>query len=105
MSARKDRSHAGAHRTLANNQFAFAFNQRGVANLDAGNVGDGVELVRRSIKWNTEIARATSFVFDGRSCGRSYASPARTLRLARIDNRRGEKNNRCEEEQRFSEHK
>ena len=39
-------------------KFSFAGDQRGVADGDAGNIGDGVERAGRAVKGNAEITRA-----------------------------------------------
>ena len=56
--ARKDRGDAGAHRAFADLQFAFAGDERGVADGYAGYVGDGVERAGRAVKRDAEIAGA-----------------------------------------------
>ena len=43
LAARMHDGHAGAHRALADDQLAAAGDQRGVADLDAGHVGDRIE--------------------------------------------------------------
>ena len=58
LAARQDRGDAGAHRPLARRvSGALARDDRGVADLDAGDVGDGVERPGRAVERHAEIAR------------------------------------------------
>ena len=56
LAARVHDGDAGAHRALADDELAAAGDQRGVADLDAGNVGDGVERARGAADRQLEIA-------------------------------------------------
>ena len=47
---------AGAHRPLADHQLAAAGDQRGVTDLDAGDVGDGIERPGGAADRQLEIA-------------------------------------------------
>jgi hypothetical protein len=58
LAARENGSHAGSHGAFANLELAFAGNERGVADGDAGNIGDGVERAGRAVKRHAEIAGA-----------------------------------------------
>jgi hypothetical protein len=49
---------AGAHRSLADYEFALAGEERGVADLDSLYVRDGVVGARSAVERNTEIAGA-----------------------------------------------
>ena len=49
---------AGAHRAFADYEFAFTGDQRGVADLDAFYVGDGVVGAGSAVEGNSEIAGA-----------------------------------------------
>jgi hypothetical protein len=53
LAARQDRGDAGSHRALADDEFALAADKRDLANLDAGDVRDGVERARRTGKRDT----------------------------------------------------
>ncbi len=53
-----DSGDAGAHRSLANFEFACAGDERGVADLDAFHVGDGVVAAGIAIEGDSEIAGA-----------------------------------------------
>ena len=66
--ARQDRGDAGADRPLPFDELAFAANQRREADLDAGDIGDGVERSGRSRPGTgcRDPARATA-----RSCARA----------------------------------
>ncbi len=56
FSARMDGGHAGTHRSLADYEFAFAGDERGVSDFDALDVGDGVVGAGIAIEWDAEIA-------------------------------------------------
>ena len=56
--ARMNGGDAGANRAFADFEFAFAGDQRGVADLDSFHVGDGIVGARSSIEWNAQIAGA-----------------------------------------------
>ena len=57
--ARQDGGDAGADRALPFDEFAFAANQRGEADLDTGYIGDGVERAGRcALEWNAQIPPA-----------------------------------------------
>ena len=56
LPSREHDRHARAHRSLADNELALAGDERGVADLDAGDVGDGVEPARRAADRECEIA-------------------------------------------------
>ena len=56
LAARQDRGDAGAHRALADLQLALARDERRVADLDAGDVGDGVGGAGRAVERDAEIA-------------------------------------------------
>ena len=58
LAARQNCGDAGADRSLADLQFSFTGDERGVANGYAGHVGDGVERTGRAVKGNAEIASA-----------------------------------------------
>ncbi len=52
FSQRQNGSDTGADRTLTDNQFAFAFNQCRMANLDPSHIGDRIEFAGHAIKRN-----------------------------------------------------
>src|SRR5271166_3520441 len=56
LAARKHYGNSGPHWAFAHLQRAVAGDQRRLANLDAANVGDGVERSRRSVKGYAKIA-------------------------------------------------
>src|ERR1019366_5735256 len=56
--ARETRGHTFSHRAFANYKLSFAFDQRGMADLNSFHVRDRIPRPRRPFKWNTQIARA-----------------------------------------------
>jgi hypothetical protein len=76
VSARNDCRYPGSHRAFADFKFAFAIDQRGVADFDTSHIGNGIERPRRAFKRNAQIPRTRLFAFCGRPCGRGF------LRLA-----------------------
>src|SRR5207245_5408310 len=63
QTARENRSHSPSNRPLADLQFSFAGDERGMSNGDARNVGDGVQRAGHAVEWDPKIASA-------RLCGR-----------------------------------
>jgi len=58
FAARMDGRDAGTHGTFADNELAFAGDERGVSDLDAANVGDGVVEAGGAVEGDSEIAGA-----------------------------------------------
>ena len=58
LSARMNGGDAGAHRAFADFEFAFAGDERGVADLDSFDVGDGIVGAGSAVEGNAEIAGA-----------------------------------------------
>jgi hypothetical protein len=58
MSARDDRGHSGADRAFADLELTLPTDEGGIANLDSGNVGDGVKFSGCSIERNSKGAGA-----------------------------------------------
>ena len=58
LAAREDGRHAGAHRPLPTTSLPFAGDERGEADFDASDVGDGVERARSAVERNAKIAGA-----------------------------------------------
>jgi hypothetical protein len=58
FAARMNGGDAGAHGSLADYEFAFAGDERGVSDLDAFDVGDGVVAAGSAIEGDSEIAGA-----------------------------------------------
>src|SRR5688500_718714 len=57
FSTRKNRGHSRSHGSLTHDEFAFPSNQRDMAHLDSGYIGDGIERAGGTGKWDTEITR------------------------------------------------
>jgi hypothetical protein len=66
MSAGDNCGHTSPDRTFSNFEFAFAFDQRGVTDLNAGDISDGIVLTRSAFEWNTEISGADNGARFGR---------------------------------------
>ena len=58
FSARQDGRNARPHRTFPDKEFAFPGNERLEADLDTGNVSDGIEGSGVAVKGNAEITSA-----------------------------------------------
>ena len=87
--ARQDGRDAGAHGTPADFQLAGPRDERGVADQDARDVGDGVERSRSAVEGNAEIARTRLRQSAGRSRRSRFAS-GRNWRHARQGYERAE---------------
>ena len=72
--------HAGAHRTLADLQFARSGDQRRVADRDAGHVRDGIERSGGAVEGHSQIPCAGLFSGRGRRRTRAAALDARTAK-------------------------
>ena len=57
FAARQDRCDARPHRPLSDHQLSLAGDQRGVADLHALHIGDGIELSRSAFERDAEVAR------------------------------------------------
>ena len=64
MASRQNRRNTGAYWAFADLKFAFAADQRRIADFDAGDIGDGVEFSRSAFKWNPKIARTNGFAYE-----------------------------------------
>src|SRR2546427_6968053 len=58
LAARQDGGDAGTNRSLPDHQLAASRDERRVSDLDAGDVGDGVERARRTVERNPQVAGA-----------------------------------------------
>src|SRR5271170_7778667 len=83
LSARKDRRHSGAHWALTSDTLAAAANERPIADLHAGNVGNRIPRARLAIEGNGQIARARSDV-SAHQPSSSLIDCARTLAIRSI---------------------
>ena len=57
LSKRQNGGDPCADRALANNEFSLAFHQRCLTNLHPSHIRNRVEVARRTLKWNSQIAR------------------------------------------------
>jgi len=84
-SPRQDRRDAGPDRALADDELALAPDQRDVADLDAGDVGDRVERPRGARKRDAEVARPGLRVgayATKTTSGRRRCAKGRAMRMA-----------------------
>ena len=66
FSPREDSRNAGANRTLADDKGPAALDQRDMTDLDAGDVGNGVERTGGSREWYAQLAGAGTRLSDER---------------------------------------
>ena len=70
FAARMNRGDAGANRAFADFQFAFAGDQRGVADLDSLHISDGIIGARSAVKRNAKVTGAGFGLSCQRCCYR-----------------------------------
>ena len=80
LAARMNHRHAGAHGPLADDQLAAAGDQRRVAHLDAGHVGDRIERPGGAADRQLEIALSRLLRLQGDGKNEEWRRERRSLR-------------------------